>query len=341
MKFDSKRIKMIDIAQEAGVSITTVSHVINKTRKVKYETAKKVMAAVKKFNYFKSIPASALRGKKTKLVGLIIPDVSNPIMAKLSRDIEEIFYKEGYNITICNSHNNLEKEIFYINALLSRYVDAIIILPVKQESKYLQIVLDNLIPLIIIDREVNSLNANFILVDNFKGFYEATHFLIDNGHSKIGYIERPYDLSHNKERFRGYIKALNDNNLKFEKKYWLRSSGFRYLDGYKAMRDILNRDDLPTAILCFDDVMALGGMLAITEAGFKIPEDFSIIGFDDTAINKYLFKSLSSVAWPTKKIADESVKILLKKIDTNHPKEKIFLKPILNIRDSVTNIKTI
>ena len=341
MKFVSKRIKMIDIAKEAGVSITTVSHVINKTRNVRSKTAKKVLTAIKRNNYFKSIPASALRGKKTKLVGLIIPDVSNPLMAKLNKDIEEIFYEEGYNITICNSHNNFEKENFYINALLSRYVDAIIILPVKQESKYLQIVLDNLVPLIIIDREVNNLDADFILVDNFKGFYKATQFLINNGHSKIGYIERPYDLSHNKERFRGYVEALNDNNLEFDKKYWLRASGFRYLDGYNAVKDLLNRNDLPTAILCFDDVMALGGMLAITEAGFKIPEDFSIIGFDDTAINKYLFKSLSSVTWPTKKIAAEAIKILLKKIDSNHSKEKIFLKPILNIRDSVTSIKTI
>jgi len=311
MKSASKRIKMIDIAKEAGVSITTVSHVINNTKKVKDKTAKKVRAAIEKFNYFKSIPASALRGKSTKLVGLIIPDISNPIMSKLSRDIEEIFYVEGYNITIGNSQNNLEKEIFYINDLLSRYVDAIVILPVNQKSEYLQIVLDNHVPLIIIDREIYNLDADFIFIDNFEGSYQATQFLINNGHRKIGYIERPYDLSHNIERFRGYIKALNDNNLKFDKKYWVRASGFKYLDGYKAMIDILSRSDLPTAILCFDDVMALGGIRAITEAGFKIPEDFSIIGFDDTAINKYLFRPLSSVSWPTKKIAEEALRIII------------------------------
>lgn len=335
-----KRYKMSDIASMAGVSITTVSHIINKTRYVSPEKTKKVTDLINKTGYRKSFSASSLRGKKTKLIGLIIPDVSNPIFGQLSKNIEDTFYKIGYNITMCNSNNIFEREIFYLEMLQSRDVDGVIVVPVKNEYKYLKNILQNMTPLIIIDREINNLDADFIMVDNYTGCYKATDYLIKVGHKKIGYIDRPYDLSHNIERFNGFKKALSDNGIEFDPGSYIRSKGFMYSDGYNAMQKIIALKDKPTALLGFDDTIIIGAMRAIKEAGYSVTDDFSVIGFDNHIINNYLMIALSTVEFPTKKISEKASELFLyRKENVNEPGIKIKLEAELIMRESVSKPK--
>lgn len=333
-----KKYIMKDVAKEAGVSITTVSHVINKTRYVEEETRNRVLQVIKNFNYTISLNASSLRGKKTKLIGLIIPDVSNLAFAKLSRSLENAFFKKGYSLTLCNSEGNLEREIIYIDILKSRNVDGIIIVPTSNKCEHLKEVIKEGIELIVIEREIRDLDADTIIVDGFFGFYEATKYLIELGHKKIGFIRRPYDLSHSIMRFKGYHQALKENNIKFIKEYCPRANKFSYSGGYNAMNKILNFKDKPTAILTFDDIAGIGAMKAITDKGFLVPDDFSLIGFDNILIDEYLETTLSSITFPAETIANEAVKIFFYKLnDRRKPNKKIVLKPVIKIRDSTSS----
>ena len=224
--------------------------------------------------------------------------------------------------------------------LQSRDVDGVIVVPVKNEHKYFKNILHNMIPLIIIDREINNLDADFIMVDNYAGFYKATDYLIKVGHKKIGYIERPYDLSHNIERFNGFKKALYDNGIEFNQGSYIRSEGFMYSDGYNAMQKIIALKDKPTALLGFDDAIVIGAMRAIKEAGYSVPDDFSVIGFDNHIINNYLMTSLSTAEFPTKKISEKACEFFLyRKENANKPGINVKLEAELIIRESVSKPK--
>ncbi|MHB8277233.1 MAG: LacI family DNA-binding transcriptional regulator, partial [Candidatus Humimicrobiaceae bacterium] len=165
-------------------------------------------------------------------------------------------------------------------------------------------------------------------------------YLIELGHKKIGFIRRPYDLSHSIMRFKGYHQALKENNIKFIKEYCPRANKFSYSGGYNAMNKILNFKDKPTAILTFDDIAGIGAMKAITDKGFLVPDDFSLIGFDNILIDDYLETTLSSITFPAETIANEALKIFFYKLsDKRKPNKKIVLKPILKIRDSISSPK--
>lgn len=336
-KKNLKAITMKDIAREANVSITTVSHVINKTRFVSEKNKKKVLEIIKKRNFHKSLSASSLRGKRSKLIGVIIPDISNIIYAKLCKEIERAFYKEGYSITVCNSESNFNREIDYLNILKSRVIDGIIIIPTKNDATYLKEIRDYGIPLILIERVLKNFKVDSIIVDGSLGFYNLTKYLIDLGHKKFGYIARPYNLSHSIGRFKGFLKALEDNHIDFNKRFWVKSMGFGYIDGANAMKKLLSREDKPTAVLAYGDTAAIGAIKAVRECGFRVPEDVSIASFDNFVIDIYLSPTLTSIVFPTPKIAELAVNIMLRRLNGEvSPYKEIILKPVLKIRESVS-----
>jgi LacI family transcriptional regulator len=333
-----KHYTMKDVAERAGVSITTVSHVINKTRNVDKNTSKRVLDAIEEFNYSISLTASSLRGKKTRLIGLIIPDVTNLVYAKLSRCIENAFFKKGYSVTLCNSEGNLKREKIYLEVLKSRNVDAIIIVPTSNEHEHLNGIMEAGIQLIVIAREIKGLEVDNIITDDFTGFYEATKYLIKLGHKKIGFIRRPYDLPFSITRFQGYLTALKENNIKFNKNFCPRANKFNYSAGYDAMSKILNLENKPTAIISFGDIAGIGAMKAITDNGFSIPKDFSIIGSDNILIDEYLQTTLTSISYPIEDFANEALDIFSYKLkDSTRPNKRIVLKPSFIIRDSVSS----
>ena len=338
-KINIKKKSIVDVAIEAGVSVTTVSHVMNKTRYVKEETKKKVLKAIKKLDYVMSLNASSLRGKKTKLVGLIIPEVSNLFFAQLSSDLENVFFEGGYSLTLCNSEGNFKRELEYINILKSRDVDGIIIVPASDKYEHLKKIIDEGTFVISIVREIKYSKVDNIFIDGYNGAFKATKYLLDMGHTKIGFIRRHEDLYHSTLRFKGYIDALKEREIKIVEEFCPRATDFYYSGGYNAVKKIVDLKDKPTAIITHNNIIGIGAIKAIKDKGYIIPGDFSIISFDNNLINKYLETSLSSIAIPPKKLAAEVLKIFLNRLENNVTSiKKIPIKPFLKIRQSVAKI---
>ena len=330
---------MVDVANEAGVSATTVSHVINKTRHIKKETKARVLKAIKKLDYVISFDARSLRGKKTKLIGLIIPEISNLFFAQLSSDLENIFFKEGYSVTLCNSEGRLERELEYINILKSRNVDGMIIVPSSNKCEHLKKLNDGGILVISIIRELKSLKINNIFIDGYSGGYKATEYLLNIGHRKIGFIQRHKNLYHSTLRFKGYVDALRKRNIILNEDFCPHATDFNYSGGYYAAKKIINLKEKPTAIITHNGIIGIGTIKAIKDMGFSIPKDFSLISFDNNLINQYLETSLSSIAIPTKKLVLEVSKIFLNRVGGDKKSiKRISIKPILKIRQSVAKI---
>ena len=292
----------------------------------------------KEFNYIKDLSASSLRSKTTKLVGLIITDISNLVFAKFTKDLESIFYNEGYSVTICNSDYDIDKEINYLDVLRSRNVDGVIIFPCnsKKVSHILEFFKTG-IPLAVIEREATKIQKDIVLTDVYKGYYNATKYLIDLGHNKIAFL----GTNHSRNSSKGYYQSLEDNNLKLVKTYLIETPKFAYSDGYNAMEKILAiNKNKPTAVLTFNDVMAIGAIKAIKDKGYKIPEDFSIIGCDNVFMDDFLGIGLTSISFPTKKVALNSAGIILGRIKKEITDGEIInIETKLIIRDSVSKPK--
>ena len=223
----SRIVTIRDIAKKAGVSVATVSHVINKTRFVSDELQEKVKKIMEELDYHPNLMAGSLRRKKTNTIGLIVPDNSNPLFAELSRAIEDIGFSSGYSVMLCNSAYDFNKELEYIRALRSKRVDGLIIIPTTIQANHINRLVENMLPVVVMDRSVPDVKADTVLLDNFKGTYDATIHLIKLGHQCIGYIDRPFDLPHSLDRVRGYRKALEDHKIKLQENLIVRG-GFSY-----------------------------------------------------------------------------------------------------------------
>ena len=329
-----------DVAKKAGVSVTTVSHVINKTRFVSEELQTKVKNVMKELDFHPNVMAGSLRRKRTSTIGLIVPDNSNQLFAELSKEVEDILFRSGYSVMLCNSAYDYKRELTHISTLRSKSVDGMIIVPTTQQVEHINRLIESNLPVVLMDRLVPETKADIVLIDNFQGTHDATEYLIKLGHSDIGYIDRPFDLPHSLDRVLGYKKALEENGLEFQENLIVRG-GFNYDDGAKAMEALLDRKPVPTAVLAFNDITALGAMRRIQDSEFRVPEDISVIGFDDIPQSAYTFPRLTTVHFPRKRMAEAACKLLLRRIkgSASEQKKDVILSLHLVVRESVSRIK--
>lgn len=329
-----------DVAKIAGVSISTVSHVINKTRYVSPELRKKVNDIMKKLDYEPNLLASSLKTKKTGTIGLVISDSSNLFFAFMQTYIENIFTSQGFSLIVSNSHYDLEKEIEVLKMMRSKRVDGILIVPENIDSRQMESIDRSGIPIVIIEREIQGAKLDSVLIDNRIGSFNATEYLIGLGHRRIGYLDRMVDKSHSIERKKGYLSALRKNNIEIREELIIRS-GFSCEDGYKATKYLINLKESASAILTFGDFAALGSIKYIYDKGLSVPDDISIIGFTDMPICDYTRPSLTTIKYPVSEIAKASSNILLSRIKepNGFHKKKIILKPKLIIRESTAKRK--
>lgn len=324
-------VNIKDIAKKAGVSVATISHVINKTRFVSDVLQERVKKAIEDLDYHPNIMAGSLRSGKTKVIGLIVPDNSNPLFAAISRSIEQVSSDLNYTVMLCNSSYSLENELRYIKVLRSKSVDGIIIMPITTIPDHLNQLVENMLPVIVLHHIIPGCKTDSVLVDNFKGTYEATVHLINLGHKHIGYIDRPVSLPHSLERLNGFKQALKDHDIEIDDNIIIQSKGFGYKDGFETMEKLLRRNHPLTALMAFNDITAIGAMETITDHGLKVPDDISVVGFDDIEICSFIRPRLTTIHFPKYKIAEYAVKMLLKKIN-NPEKIKDFEKKVLPLR---------
>lgn len=334
------KVTIKDIARLANVSTTTVSKIINnKADDIGKATIDRVKKIIQEKNYTPNIIARSMVTKKTKTIGLIIPDVRNPFFTELVRGAEDITVERGYNLFFCNTDDDLDKEINYINALIDKNVDGIAIAgaALRDEEKEKEVKIGT--PIVTLDRNVyfEGVQAN-IEINNFKGAYEAVKYLIELGHEKILYLSGPLDIKPSIDRLEGYKKALEESNIAFDNRRVI--LGKYHKDFAKEIMDKMwNKSDF-TAIFCGNDLIAIGTIKSLKEHGLNVPNDISVVGFDDISIASFMSPALTTIRQPSYTIGYKATELLIniiekKEVESNN----IVLNTELKIRESTKSIR--
>ena len=332
-----------DVAKEAGVSITTVSRVVNNNYPVKKETREKIEAAIKKLNYKPNAMARGLVTKKTSMVSVVVPGITNLFFPTIVEAIEEYTKKRGYSISLCNTGGEYNIEKSLIDNMIARQVDGIIAIDPSVENfknKYFDEVAE-IIPLVIINGAPNSYKCNFVCYDEEVGTREALDYLISLNHRKIAFIRGTKSFSYDiKEKV--YKETLRDNNIEYEKTINVgHGNSIEVVENTQLkLKDVLNKEDRPTAMFACNDLMALGVMNVCNKLGLSVPEDVSVISCDNTLIANTSQPRLTSVDLHMEeigKLAAEELLYLIEKEVSN--KKKILLGTKLIVRESCTNVK--
>nr|MBC7243957.1 LacI family DNA-binding transcriptional regulator [Chloroflexota bacterium] len=326
---------MKDVAQAAGVSVTTVSHVINETRHVSEELRERVLKAMEELNYHPNSLARSLRQGISHTIGLIVPDNSNPFFADVARVIETRGFEAGYSTILCNSDGQLEKELAYVNVLLAKQVDGVIFIAASSQSEHITLLTEEKVPVVIADRQMPNAQVDVVLVDNYHGGYLATEYLISLGHHRIGCITGPSDTTPSADRVCGYKDALTVAGLPIDEDLIVRGD-FRYASGISGAQKLLSLEKPPTAIFACNDVMAMAAMAAIREKALAIPDDISVIGFDDIPQASFTFPPLTTIAQPIQDIGRIATDLLIERMSASAScsSRKVILDVKLVVRGS-------
>lgn len=305
-----------DVASRAEVSIATVSRVVNSSRPVHPDIRERVLKAIEELDYHPNYLARGLRQHNSSMIGLIIPDNSNPFYAELARAIEDAGFAAGYSVILCNSDLSEEKQQAYFDVLLSHKVDGVIFIDVRNAlPKAFERITSEHIPLVLANSDMRLAAIDQILVDNYQGGYLAGQCLLRLNHRRIGCITLFQPHAYQSARIIGFRQALSEGNIELTEEDFAIGNG-RYESGYKAMQELLQcRPDL-TAIFVYNDLMALGAMNALHTQGKRVPEDLSIIGFDNIFYASAFEPALTTIAQPIMAIGQECIARLLARIQT-------------------------
>lgn len=345
MKLKKATIK--DVAKMANVSITTVSLVLNnKPHSIGKETVEKVKECAMICNYTPNPIAASMITKKTKTIGYIIPDIQNMFFSELAKNIEMEIVTKGYNLILSNSDDKFDRDIRSILSLANRHIDFLVITPSSESLRASNIEsLKNLlssleIPYIIVDRELDSYKCNMIVNDHEYGGYIATKHLINNGHRHIACISGPLEVSSALNRCNGYFRALKESNIEVNQDY-LFEGDYYFESGYRLAKQIFLNKEI-TAIFATNDLMAYGVYQACRECNIKIPEDISIVGFDDLYFSKILEVPLTSVKQSITSLSEKICDFIFKTLNNESKKQafhKEVIQPTLTLRSSVKKLE--
>jgi LacI family transcriptional regulator len=324
-----------DVAAYAKVSASTVSHVINGTRFVSEETRARVLEAIEALDYRPNIIARGLRRRETSTIGLIVPDNSNPFFAAVARAIEDVGSENSYSVILCNSDYSETEEVAYIDVLLSKQVDGLILSPWRDHPQSLDSVLEAKLPVVIIDRVVGDLPLDAVLADNEQGGYLAGQHLVELGHQRIGCIAPPREVGPSAgNRVTGFRRALSEAGVELVDEAVIHSD-FRYTGGEAAMRELLKRNLSLTAVFATNDLMAAGAINTLHQADLQVPDDISVVGFDDSLQAVIMCPALTTIAQPITELGRASVSLLLERIkQPSAPPSRLLLPTKLIERES-------
>ncbi|QHA92910.1 catabolite control protein A [Bacillus sp. N1-1] len=316
-----------DVAKEAGVSMATVSRVVNGNPNVKPATRKKVLEAIERLGYRPNAVARGLASKKTTTVGVIIPDISSIFFAELARGIEDIATMYKYNIILSNSDQNKEKEIHLLNTMLGKQVDGIVFMGGKITEEHVEEFKRSPVPIVLAatlekSQEIPSVNINYQ-----KAAHELVTSFIEKGHKKIGLVSGPLeDPINGEEKFLGYRTALEDAGMTVDENC-VAIGDYTYDSGIEAMEGFLELDEKPTAIFAGTDEMALGVIHAAQDNGYNVPKDFEVVGFDNTRLATMVRPTLSTVVQPMYDIGAVAMRLLTKLMNKETVEEQTVVLP--------------
>ncbi|WP_198162665.1 LacI family DNA-binding transcriptional regulator [Halobacillus mangrovi] len=329
-----------DVAKVANVSISTVSRVLNNSGYTSASTKEKVHKAVDELKFQKNMVATAMIKKQTSTLGLIIPDIKNIFYGELTRAIEDEAHKHGFNVILCNTDNDLSKESEYLNFLLRKGIDGIIFSTPEINDRNVREIMKTRpdLPLIILGSQVKDVRLDEVLVDNFEGGYQATKHLLELGHQKVGYIGGQPDSYSTVERYKGYQEALEDYKVKLNNNY-VKLDEFKIHSGYNKGLEMLSRKDRPTAIFAGNDAIAVGIYKAARELGLNVPEQLSVIGFDDSQFAEIVDPELTTIRTPISEMGQKTVELIVKIVkEGKNFKETVTFQPTLIERGSTSRV---
>ncbi|HEX9654941.1 MAG TPA: LacI family DNA-binding transcriptional regulator, partial [bacterium] len=320
-----------DIAKKSGISISTISRVLNgKAEKFRIaeETAQRVLRTAEELHYRPNQLARGLRLKKTHTLGLLVPDISNPFFAYITRSVQRVAHKLGYSLIVCDTDDNLESEEEHLSLLTSKGVDGLIIMPIGQKCGHIKSAIDKGLPVVLMDRSFDDLKTNWVVVDNYTGAFKAVEHLITFGHTRIAIIQGLPDTSTNDARVNGYKDALAKHNIAIDVSLIV-GNDYRKENGYIETKFLLNLLSPPTAIFTTSDLITLGALQALSEEKHIIPKDVSIVSFDDIDFAPYLLAPLTTVRQPKEVMGEIAVKLVVEDIKSGGKREKskIVLQP--------------
>lgn len=284
-----------DVARLAGVALSTASYALSGDHRVSAKTREKVLEAARQLNYHKNGFAMDLKRSRTNTIALILADLSGPFYSELIRSVQEVALSNGYDLIACSSMG--ERDSTAVRFLREKRVDGAVVLAYNMTDEVLHASAGPNFPIIAMDRVISGEGLVSIIVDGESGGYEATRYLIDKGHRKVAYISGPSNSFANSLRYQGFLRAMKEAGLEEQAK-WRLSGGFIRDGGYKATKMMLMQGELPTAIFYGNDEMAIGGLKAFEEGGIRVPEDISIIGFDDIELTEFIQPPLTTIRQP-------------------------------------------
>ncbi|CAH8282684.1 LacI family transcriptional regulator [Mariniflexile fucanivorans] len=334
-----KKTTIYDIAKKLEITAATVSRALNNNPKISEATRKLVNDTAKEMNYEQNTLALALKSGKSYNVGVIVPRIDSNFFASVIRGIEEELYPKGYHVIICQTHDQEDLEIANINSLLNAQVDGILmsISNAKLETtEHFHKLLNKRVPLIFFDRKKDIPGVSSVTIDDFKGGYDATQHLINQGCKRIAHLSNNREILIFKNRYLGYRQAIIDNGLEFDESLVIETMS-KVLEGRKTTKILLAMDNPPDAIFSSSDFTALGAIEEIKEQGLKIPNDISVIGFSNEPFTRFMELSITSVDQSPVEMGRITAQVFLEEVGNGKKiktQKQVVLTPELIVRKS-------
>ena len=331
-----------DVALHAGVSVTTVSHAVNDTRRVSPEGRSRVEAAIRALGYVPSAVARSLKSNTTRTLGMLTPNSSNPYFAEIVRVVEDRCFAAGYTLILCNTEDEPPRQRVYLKVMAERRIDGLIVVSTGDDEALVSQLRGLPMPTVLLDREIDDPGCDLVETAHMDGGLLAVRHLLSLGHRRIACIGGPDFVTAGEQRIAGWRAALADAGAAAEGDTLLWRGGFTSQGGYEAMQAILRLEHgspRPTAVFVCNDLMAIGALRAVHESGLRVPDDISIVGFDDIELSAYTSPPLTTVAQPKDDIGALAVEMLLERVSGRRLEaRKVMLQPTLHVRASTTRL---
>ncbi|QNF30906.1 MULTISPECIES: LacI family DNA-binding transcriptional regulator [Metabacillus] len=326
-------MKMSDVAKLANVSPATVSRVLSNPELVSKETRQKVLDVINEVNYKPHIVARQFRTKETKIILVVVPDITSAFFSKVLRGIEHVAVNNGYQVILGDTENDIEREKEYINLLLQKQADGMVLLTARLNKTNLEEISEHF-PMVLACEYMDGLNVPTVSIDNISSARKATEHLIKLGHTKIAHITGPINVILSRDRMRGYQQAMMSHELDIDSAY-IQEGDFSFESGYNQTLKLLALENPPTAVFAFNDEMAMGAIKAAKDSGLKAPEDLAVVGFDNVKMSSVIEPNLTTINQPKYEIGKKAMELLLKLINGESiNKKKFVMKDELIIRES-------
>lgn len=324
-----------DVAALAQVSPITVSRVFNNPERVSPATRARVEAAVEELEYIPNQIARSLRSNRTNILALVLTDITNPFWTSVARSVEDAASAQGFNVILCNTDENEQKQQAYLSVMLRKRVDGVLLVPARSEASAVESLLRQKVPVVVLDRCVPGAAVDVVRSDSEEGAYDLTRHLLDLGHRRIAMLSGPLNVSTAQERVAGFRRALHEAGIPADEQ-WILEGEYTVDSGYADARQLLNGAEMPSALLGANNFIALGAIRALRQAGLRIPGDISVVCVDD--IPDWLVGEpfLTVAAQSPYLLGEQATEMLLRQIREpgQHPAQEILLATELIVRHS-------